>query len=226
MKSNQEAVILVSGGIDSAVLLALAKKERGLDKIIALTFKYGQKHEKEINSALKITRDAGVKEHFIINLDFFPAITAGASALIDHSLSIPALQDLSESERVQPLTYVPNRNLIFISIAASLAESRNIPFVMYGAHRQDNYGYWDCSEAFINAVNSVLSLNRKNKIEVVAPFINMEKYEIIKTGMKLGVNFSLTWSCYTGDIKPCGKCPTCVEREKAFQKAGISDPLK
>jgi 7-cyano-7-deazaguanine synthase len=161
-------------------------------------------------------KNAGVKNYQIIDLSFLGGLTKGGSALTDVCIEIPDLDDIKEAERKQPPTYVPNRNMIFLSLSAAYAESAGIQDIFYGAQVQDEYGYWDCTAEFIEKINSILGLNRVNKLEIHAPFVRMTKTDVVKIGRKLGVDYEKTWSCYRGGSKPCGTCPSCVERKKAL----------
>ncbi|MFW5871081.1 MAG: 7-cyano-7-deazaguanine synthase QueC [Verrucomicrobiota bacterium] len=218
------AVVLVSGGLDSATLMQYVKQRQGVARVDALTFLYGQKHDREIETAEFQAEKGGCERHEIIDLSCLSAVFKGGSSLIDAGMDVPDLAELSEEDRRQPSTYVPNRNMIFLSIAAAYAESRGIDTVFYGAQLSDEYGYWDCTSDFINAMNRTLLLNRRTPVKVKAPFAGMRKFEVVRLGCELGVDFSETWTCYRGQEKPCGQCPSCVERRVAFEKAGIDDP--
>mgnify|MGYP001617136830 CR=1 FL=1 len=219
------AVVLLSGGMDSATLLHHMKKTLKVRSIFALSFNYGQKHSRELAMAKWQARAAGVREHRIVDVRFLGQLPPGASALTDRAMNIPDLSDLAADERRQPSTYVPHRNLILLSMAAAYAESRKCRDVFYGAHAQDAYGYWDCTRQFVDGLNLVLSHNRRQPVTIRAPFIGLEKAGILKIGTKLGVDYGRTWSCYRGMRHPCGSCPTCVERADAFGKLGLNDPL-
>ena len=140
-------------------------------------------------------------------------------------MAIPDLSQLGESERAQPPTYVPNRNMMLLSLAAAYAESKGATDVFYGAQQQDEYGYWDCTEEFLKKMNEVLSLNRGLPVRLHAPFMRMKKSEVLRAGLEMGVDYSRTWSCYRGGETPCRECPTCVERAKAFAVLDVPDPL-
>jgi len=221
----KKAIVLLSGGMDSSALLHLVKKQLGAGAIHALSFNYGQKHSRELAMARWQAKAAAVKDHCTVNASFLKTLFAGGSALTDSRIAVPDLAELSASQLDQPPTYVPNRNMILLALAAAYAESKGIEDVFYGAHAQDQYGYWDCTRKFIHNINRVLSLNRRKPVTIHAPFIGMKKIEILKAGLRLGVDFSRTWSCYRGGRRPCGKCPTCVDRLAAFLQAGIEDPL-
>ena len=221
------ATVLLSGGLDSTVLLHHVVKELGARPVYALSFQYGQKHGRELDMARwqVASLGAAVAEHRVLNLGFFQELAGGASALVAGGPAVPALTDVKAADLDQPLTYVPNRNMMLLSLAAAFAEARGCGVLYYGAQAQDEYGYWDCTTEFVARVNAVLSLNRRRPVQVAAPFALKRKGEGVKLGLKLGVDFSRTWSCYRGGERPCGECPTCVERRKAFEEAGIPDPL-
>jgi 7-cyano-7-deazaguanine synthase len=219
------AVVLVSGGLDSAVLLAYVRQRLGVEGVHALSFDYGQKHVRELDAAGKQVAAAGVVSHRIVDLGFFAELIAGGSALTDKSLAVPDLESVPEESRRQPPTYVPNRNMVFLSLAAAHAEAMGCVDVYYGAQAQDEYGYWDCTEGFVAAMNGVLSLNRGRAVAIRAPFARLSKAAVVRLGVELGVRFEDTWSCYRGGARPCGRCPTCMERRRAFEAEGLMDPL-
>ena len=221
----ERAVLLLSGGLDSSTLLHYAQKRLLVSSIHALSFNYGQKHSRELEMARWQAKKARVAEHRVVDILFMKELLAGASALLDESLEIPKLSDLTDAERNQPSTYVPNRNMILLSLAAAYAESRGIEDLFYAAQAQDEYGYWDCTSVYLQALNRVLALNRRKPVLVHSPFIGMRKFAILKIGMELGVDYAHTWSCYRGEAVPCGTCPTCVERASAFERLDMIDPL-
>jgi 7-cyano-7-deazaguanine synthase len=150
---------------------------------------------------------------------------AGATTLVAGGDEVPELAALDAAQRRQPPTYVPNRNLTLLALAAAYAEARGCHRVFYGAQAQDEYGYWDCTAEFVERTNAVLALNRHRPVRIEAPFCRLTKAAEIAIGRRLGVDFAHTWSCYRGGDRPCGACPTCVERAQAFQQAGLADPL-
>lgn len=214
------AVILLSGGMDSATLLRYIGSDLKVKDVYAISFIYGQKHSRELEMAKWQAKRSKVKDHKIIDISFFGDLTKGGSALTDASIDIPRLEDVPQDKRMQPPTYVPNRNMVMLSLAASYAESLGVRDVFYGAQAQDFYGYWDCTQDFINRINSVLDLNRNKPIRIHAPFSAFTKADIVRKGKVLGVDYEHTWSCYRGGDEPCGNCPSCVERIKAFEEAG------
>lgn len=226
ISNSTPAVILLSGGLDSTVLLHYAAKVKNHAPIYALSFSYGQKHTKELEMAQwQCSALPQVIEHKIIDLSFFADMLQGASTLVTGGDNVPSLNELNQEERAQPSTYVPNRNMILLSLAAAFAEARHVTDIYYGAQAQDEYGYWDCTIDFLQNINQILSLNRKNKITIHAPFVNWRKAQEIELGLKLGVNFRKTWTCYQGGEHPCQCCPTCIERQTAFNELNLRDPL-
>jgi 7-cyano-7-deazaguanine synthase len=211
--------------MDSAVLARHLARSSGLVDLRALTFLYGQKHAREVECARRQAAAAGVKDHRVVPMNWFAGLTAGVSGLTDPAVPVPDLASVSEADRQQPPTYVPNRNMVLLAVAAAHAESVGCEAVYYGAQAHDRYGYWDCAPEFVEKLNAVLALNRRRAVQVHAPFVAMRKAGIVKLGVDLGVNFADTWSCYRGGERPCGACPTCVERAAAFTEAGVKDPL-
>ena len=211
-----KAVVLLSGGLDSSTLLHYVKKSLGVAEVYALSMVYGQKHVREIEMAKWQADVVGVVEHRCVDISFVGDMLMGSSALIDPDIAVEELADMAEDELDQPATYVPNRNMILLSLAAAWAEAIGANVIFYGAQAQDQYGYWDCTVDFVSKINDILSLNRKNMIEIKAPFAEKSKAELVKIGLELGVDYDHTWSCYRGGDKPCGVCPTCVERARAF----------
>lgn len=126
----------------------------------------------------------------------------------------------------QPITYVPNRNMIFLALAAAFAESLGADAVFYGAQRHDLYGYWDTTPDFLERLNHVYALNRKTPVHIRAPFVHHSKADLLRIGLDLGVDYGQTWSCYRGETLACGRCPTCAERLQAFAEVGVPDPLE
>ena len=226
----KKVVLVLSGGLDSTTLLHYSAKILNLE-IFPISFDYGQKHKIELEMAKKQVE--GLKEKFkvhdlkIVDMSFMKELLKGSSALVDDEIEVPKLEEvLGEA---QPITYVPFRNLIMLSIALSYAEAKGCDAVFYGAQRHDEYaGYWDTTMYFVEKVNEVAKLNREHLIKVVAPFVNLHKWEEIIIGKELGVDYSKTWTCYKGPDEKgcaCGECPTCKDRIKAFAVAGFKDPL-
>ena len=220
-----QAVILLSGGLDSSTLLHYVRKTLDCRTLYALTFCYGQKHVREIECAKWQAQALAVAEHQVLDLTALGNLSVGASALTDTHLPVPDFAALSPGQRDQPPTYVPHRNMILLALAAAYAETKGMADVFYGAQVQDSYGYWDCTPEFLDRMNAVLALNRRGAVSVHAPFIRMSKREILEIGRQLGVDYAHTWTCYRGLEAACGTCPACVERLGAFRRLGLSDPL-
>lgn len=220
----KKAIVLLSGGLDSSTALYLAKNQ-GFDEIYALTFLYGQKHDKELKSAMAIAQTAGVKEHKIVKLLLNQW---DGCALTDPDMEV---EDGNIERKDIPSTYVPARNMVFLSVAASWADALNITDIFIGVSEVDYSGYVDCREEFIRAMENAINLGtvtgaeKKQYITIHAPFMHITKAEEVKLGMQLGVDYTQTWTCYRGDDKPCGTCDSCLLRAKAFAEAGIEDPL-
>ena len=218
-----KAVSVLSGGLDSSIMTYKLVDELGPDNVIALSFYYGQKQSLELDKAKTTCEKLGIKHH-LIDISFLGDIVKPVCANISGSdIAMPTITDVLGDP--QPPTYVPFRNLILNSIAVSFAESNGCNYVYNGCQSVDAYGYWDTTESFFDDLNAVLDHNRQTKIKIITPFINMMKHEEIKIGVKLGVPFGDTLSCYdpTKDGKSCGVCPTCAERIQNFIIAGVAD---
>ncbi len=225
MPNNKKAVVLLSGGLDSAVTLYFAKKQ-GYE-CYCLIFDYGQRHNKEISAAKKIARISGSNFEIVkISLPW------KGSSLLDKDLKIPQVTR-SPGHQVTgqiPNTYVPARNIIFLSFALSFAEAISARAIFIGAHSEDYSGYPDCRPEFYRAFSKAAKTGTKTGVEgspikIVAPLISKNKAQIIKAGTNLGVPFEFTWSCYNGGRAPCGGCDSCYYRAKGFKNLGIEDPL-
>lgn len=216
-----KAIVLLSGGLDSSVALHLALKKA--KEVHAISFEYGQRHNRELDSAKLVARKAGVADHRVVTLKLDQW---GGSSLTDKKMSI----EKGDVERTDiPVTYVPARNMVFLSVAASYAEAIGAQDIFIGVSQVDYSGYVDCRQEFIDSMEKTINLGtvmgaEKNQpIKIHAPFINMTKAEEIKLGVELGVDFGLTWSCYNGGEKPCGTCDSCLLRAKAFAEAEVTD---
>ncbi len=239
-KNDGKAVILLSGGIDSSTALAFAKS-KGFE-MYALTFNYNQKHKIELDSAKKVASFIGVKKHLIID---FNLREIGGSALTS-DIEVPKERIKVEEEKSQslspyistfiPVTYVPARNTIFLSFALAWAEVLEAENLFIGANVIDYSGYPDCRPEYLKAFETManlatkISVEGKLKFKINAPFLYLKKSEIIKIGIALGLDYSLTWSCYDpqyseSKIVPCERCDSCIFRSKAFNEADIKDPL-
>lgn len=221
---QKKAVILLSGGVDSSTCLAIA---RSLDfETHALSFDYGQRHRSELNAARDVAKALGAAEHLILEL---PLRRIGGSALTD-DIDVP--KDRLGSPGI-PVTYVPARNTIFLSLALGWAEVLYAADIFIGVNAIDYSGYPDCRPVFIEAFERMANLATRETVEgrfafsIHTPLIRMGKAEIIRTGAALGVDFSLTRSCYDPDERgrPCGHCDSCILRCKGFAEAGLADPL-
>jgi 7-cyano-7-deazaguanine synthase len=219
-----KALVILSGGMDSTVLLHHVVKTLNFDEVYAVTFNYGQRIAREIDCAKFQAKVCNVKEHKIINMDFFRDIST-MSALTNTNLNIPKARD--DIGNAQPLSYVPFRNLLLLTSAAGWAESIGAQDLYYGAVEVDDHsGYWDCTSMFLDKVNNIYSLNRKNNIKVNAPFMHFSKEDVIKTGIDLQVDFRQTHTCYEGTDPACGECVSCAARIKGFIDNKIVDPIK
>ena len=222
---SSPAVVLLSGGLDSTVLLHHAVKDLQCAPVYALSFRYGQRHGRELDCAVWQAKAAGVAEHQVLDISFLGELLRDGTALVSGGADVPDLAELSEHDLEQPPTYVPNRNMVLLSLAAAWAEAKGCRDVYYGAQAQDEYGYWDCTTDFVARINETLALNRRNAVQIHAPFATARKARNVEMGLRLGVDFGHTWSCYRGGEQPCMTCPTCVERVHAFAEAGADDPL-
>lgn len=223
----KKAVILLSGGIDSYTTAAIAIKEQF--QICAISFDYGQRHRYELESAKKIAESLGIKNHLTIKLDLRQI---GGSALTDN-IEVPKNQPLENIGNEIPITYVPARNTIFLSIALGYAETVGASIIFIGANAVDYSGYPDCRPKYLEAFEKMANLATKATVEgdpikISAPLIDMTKSEIIQKGKELGLDYSLTISCYDpSDIgQACGSCESCLLRRKGFKDSGHEDPTE
>jgi 7-cyano-7-deazaguanine synthase len=227
--ADKRAVILLSGGLDSATTLAIARNQ-GFE-CYALTFRYGQRHKREIEAAKKIANSLGAVEHRIIDIDL---AQFGGSALTDSTIEVPKDRtDLDNHNQIPP-TYVPARNTIFLSYALAWAEVLRVFDIFIGVNTTDYSGYPDCRGEFITAFEKTANLataaavKHQGRYKIHTPIIDMTKAEIILTGTELGVDYSLTHSCYDPDQqgRSCGRCDSCRLRLKGFAEAGLEDPIE
>jgi len=219
----KKAVVLLSGGLDSTTALYLAKSQ-GYE-VYSMCFDYGQRHTKEIECAKNVAEKAGVKEHILVKTNMN---AWGGSALTDNNIEVP---EGDENRKDIPITYVPARNMIFLSYAASYAETVGAQDIFIGVSQVDYSGYVDCRQEFIEAMENAINMGtvcaavEGKKITVQAPFMYMTKTQEILLGKSLGVDYNDTWTCYKGEELPCGTCDSCLLRIKAFKEAGSEDPL-
>jgi len=222
-----KALVLFSGGVDSTTCLAIAVDKYGADEVLALSLYYGQKHSRELEAARKIAAHYGVK-HKELDLALIFA-DSDCTLLKGSEGEIPKesyAEQLEKTDGKPVSTYVPFRNGLFLASAASIALSNGCEEIYYGAHSDDAAGnaYPDCSSDFNDAINRAIYLGSGGELRVTAPFIGMNKAQVIAKGLALGVPYELTWSCYEGGDKPCGVCGTCRDRIAAFRANGIDDP--
>lgn len=220
-------VVLLSGGVDSTTCLALALKDTVPEDVLAINMYYGQRHEKEMLSARQIAAFYGVE---LMEMDLSIIFSKSDCSLLkisNNAIPEGSYADQQKKEPGKPVsTYVPFRNGLMLSAAASVAVSVGAEFIFYGAHADDAAGnaYPDCSPEFTRSINDAVYLGTGGQVSVVAPFIHSTKADVVRAGLKLGVPYELTWSCYEGGEKPCGKCATCIDRKKAFEMNGVKDP--
>ena len=218
-----KAVVIASGGVDSSTLLYKTVNDNY--ETYALTFIYGQKHRREIESAKKICEGLKV-HHKVIDLSVLKDVLSG-SALTDSAVEIPEVPETAEHYETLKTTIVPNRNSIFLSIAIGYAVSIKANYIFFGAHHSDRGVYPDCRQEFVEAFEYAERLaNDSTHLVISAPFVRMNKSEIVKLGAELGVPYKETWSCYKGGRIHCGVCSSCRERKRAFQEAGVVDPTE
>lgn len=222
----KKAVVLLSGGLDSSTTMAIAR-DKGYE-VYALSFRYGQRHQTEIEASKKIAQSLGAARHVILDIDLR---SFGKSALTDN-IDVPKSQDVSQIGHDIPVTYVPARNTIFLSFALAFAETLGARDIFIGINAIDYSGYPDCRPAFIAAFENVANLGTKAGVEgdsftIHAPLVHMTKAQIIRQGMSLGVDYSLTTTCYdpSPDGKACGSCEACLLRREGFRQAGLRDPI-
>jgi len=223
--SEKKAVVLLSGGLDSTTVVAIAKKQGFA--VYALSFDYGQNHKQELDSAARVAKELGVAQHTLVKVDLR---SFGGSALTSDQ-PIPKHRSAAEIGQGVPVTYVPARNTVFLSLALAWAETLGATDLFLGVNALDYSGYPDCRPEFIGAFERMANLGTKmgaegSHIRIHAPLISMTKKEIVQTGLSLGLDYSITTTCYdpaaTGEA--CGACDACLLRLKGFQEAGVPDP--
>jgi 7-cyano-7-deazaguanine synthase len=211
------AVVILSGGLDSTVCLADAVGSHS--PVLALTVDYGQRHRVELERAAAVAQHYGV-EHVVQRLDLS---AWGGSALTDATLDVPTAAEAAAGTGI-PITYVPGRNLIFLSLAVAFAEARGCDTVVIGVNALDYSGYPDCRPEFIRSFAATAALALRDPVGVSMPLVDLSKADIVRRGVELGAPLQLTWSCYRGETAPCGDCDACALRAKGFAEAGVADP--
>lgn len=220
------ALVLLSGGVDSSTCLALAKESCA--EVLALSMAYGQKHRRELEAAQAVAAYYNVR---LLHMNLAEIFAHSDCSLLQHSsASVPHAsyaEQLKERQGEAVSTYVPFRNGLFLAAAASIALEYGCDVIFYGPHADDAAGsaYPDCSQEFNAAMNEAVYLGTGKKVRLLAPFVNKTKKDIIAEGLRLGVPYELTWSCYDGGDEPCHCCGTCIDREAAFAANGVTDPL-
>ncbi len=228
MNARKQAVVLLSGGLDSTTTLAIAR-DQGFETF-AITFRYGQRHEAEVDAALRIAKRWAVTRHTVCEIDLRQF---GGSALTDE-LEVPKAGSVEDIGAGIPVTYVPARNTIFLSFALAWAETLNIGDIFIGVNALDYSGYPDCRGEYIEAFQAMANLATKGAVEktcpvtIHAPLIHLTKAQIVQRGLSLGVDYSLTTSCYApvADGAACGRCDACLLRLRGFAENGIADPIR
>ena len=225
----KKAVVLLSGGLDSSTCLAVALKKHPAKDVLAVNMYYGQRHDREMQSARNIARYYKVE---LMELDLSVIFSRSDCSLLKTSKNAIPEGSYAEQQKNDPgkpvSTYVPFRNGLMLSAAASIAVSVGASEIYYGAHADDAAGnaYPDCTPEFTAAINRAIIFGTDGQVEVIAPFIEKTKADIVCEGTMLGVPYDLTWSCYEGGEHPCGKCGTCIDRQKAFEANGLKDPVQ
>ena len=224
---SDRAVVLLSGGIDSATTLAFAKQEGY--RVYALSIDYGQRHRIELAAARRVATEVGVEQHLVFPIE----LTAMGGSALTSNIKVPKHRPESQRSAAIPITYVPARNTIFLSVALAWAEAIGAETIFIGANAVDYSGYPDCRPEFIEAFQKMANLATKASIEgrqivVQAPLMHLTKAEIIRKGMELGLDYALTSSCYDPAIdgRACGACDSCLIRKKGFAEAGVPDPTR
>lgn len=229
---SKKVVVLNSGGVDSTTCVGIAVDKYGKENVVTASLFYGQKHSKELECAKKIADYYGVKH---IEKDISTVMEYSNCSLLSQStddiIRKSYAEQIAENGEGRVSTYVPFRNGLLLSIATAIADSlfpgEDVD-IYYGAHADDAAGeaYADCSIEFVEAINKAINIGTYRKINVVAPFVNMNKSQVVATGLKLKVPYELTWSCYVGGEKACGTCGTCIDRKEAFRLNGVEDPIE
>lgn len=223
MNKTPKALVVLSGGQDSTTCLYWALREFGAANVEAVTFDYGQRHRVELDCARKIAQLAGVRQT-VLPIDTFAAI--GGNALTDDSIA-PEEGARDDADTALPNTFVPGRNLVFLSFAAALAYTRGIEHVVTGVAQTDYSGYPDCRENTLKALELALRLGMDSRVTLHAPLMFMSKADTVRLAQDVGAMDAMAWShtCYNGEVPPCGRCASCELRTKGFAEAGVADPL-
>ncbi len=222
---GERVVVLLSGGLDSTTCAYLARAEG--HEIHALSFDYGQRLVKELESARRVAAAVEARRHVVMTFDLG---AWGGSSLTDHALAVPTHDHVEDIDTGIPSTYVPGRNTLFLSFALSFAEAISASAIYIGVNALDYSGYPDCRPEYLGAFREVARLGTRQgiegqPIEIRAPLLNWNKAEIIRQGLAVGTDYGLTWSCYQGGEIPCGVCDSCLLRARGFEQAGAQDPL-
>jgi len=223
--STKNAIVLLSGGLDSATCLAIARAD-GFSPLYTLAFDYGQRHRHELNAARAISNAMGVREHRVVNIDLR---AFGGSALTSADIDVPKDRNELQMSHGIPITYVPARNTIFLSYSLAWAEVLDVRDVFIGVNALDYSGYPDCRPEYVGAFQRAARLGtRLNDFTIHAPLVHLTKAQIIRRGVELGVDYAMTHSCYDPDAqgRACGRCDSCLLRKKGFAEAGVPDPTK
>lgn len=226
----KKAIVLSSGGVDSTTCVGVALKDVGSENVSTVSVFYGQKHNKELECAEKVAEFYNVK-HYVLDLSNVLQYS-NCSLMKNSTEDIPMMsyaEQIEKNGEGKVSTYVPFRNGLMLSAVAALAQSiypDDDVDIYLGAHADDAAGraYSDCSEEFTSAMNTAIVIGTYGKVRVVAPLVNLNKAGVVKLGLSIDVPYKYTWSCYSGGDKPCGHCGTCIDRAKAFEANGISDP--
>lgn len=221
---TKRAVVLLSGGLDSTTCAYVAKSQGYA--VHALSFDYGQRLKRELDSARAVAKAIGAAEHIVMSFDL---TRWGGSALTDEAIAVPTGREVAEMEESIPVTYVPGRNTLFLSFGLSYAEAIGAEAIFIGVNSYDYSGYPDCRPEFIAAFQEVARLGTKagvegNPFRIETPLLHLNKAGIVKLGQSVGADYSLSWSCYQGGEQPCGECDSCLLRAKGFAEAGCEDP--
>ncbi len=219
----KKAICLLSGGLDSATCLFVARAEKY--ETVALSIEYGQRHHRELTAARVLTKELRVRHYFAAL-----SMPWGGSALLDGHIALPQNREEEKIPAEIPATYVPGRNSIFLSMAMSCAEAQKAEAIFFGANAIDYSGYPDCRPVYLEAFAGAMLRGTKagtegERVEIKTPLLRLSKKDIILLGLKLKVPYEKTWSCYKGESKPCGVCDACLLRAKGFHEAGVPDPL-